>query len=140
MTIFAIITITPRSRALKQLALITIFVAAAWLIAVAVYALYECTLLDKGYDPTTSANHREGLINALNYAFPIAVGCLLFILRTNKTDPLGAEMFLLCMITAVLATFLVLKAKEQAFPNHSSEFTKAIWWLPNAEEVDMDDF
>jgi len=126
---------------MKLLALSTAFVTAGWLIAVAVYTIYEATMLQKGYDRTfTSFGYQEGLISALNYALPIAIACLLFIIKTNKTDPVNTEVFLLCMITCVLGSYLSFRAKDMAFPDPlDPHFAQSVWWIPNppdAYEVD----
>ena len=120
---------------MKQLALFTAFVTAGWLIAVAVYTLYEVTMLQKGYDTAFSSfEFREGLLSALNYALPTAVLCILFVIKTNKTDPIGTEIFLLCMITCVLAAYLSFRAKDAAFPDPTDPaFASAIWWIPDQE-------
>ena len=126
---------------MKQLALTTAFATAGWLIAVAVYTMYEVTMQQKGYDVAFSSfEYREGLLSAMNYAFPAAVVCLLFVIKTNKTDPISTEIFLLCMITCVLAAFLSFRAKDHAFPDPlDPTFAEAVWWIPDPP-LDHEDF
>ena len=127
---------------MKQLALITAFATAGWLIAVAVYTIYEVTMLQKGYDASFSTfEYREGLLSALNYALPAGILCILFIIKTNKTDPVSTEIFLLCMITGVLGVFLSYRAKDQAFPDPADPtFATSIWWIPDPPESIEDHF
>ena len=127
---------------MKLLALITAFVTAGWLIAVAAYTLYEVTMLQKGYDVTfTNFEFREGLLNALNYALPVTVLCVFFVIKTNGTDPVSTEVFLLCMVTCVLAAYLGYRASEAAFPDPlDTTFAKKVWWVPNPPESLADDF
>ena len=121
---------------MKQLALLTAFMAAGWLIAVAVYTIYEVTMLQKGYDrAVTSFEFQQGLISALNYALPTAIVCLFFIIKTNKTDPISTEIFLLCMITCVLGAYLSFRAKDMAFPDPMDpQFAQSVWWIPDPPE------
>ena len=119
---------------MKQLTLATAFVTAGWLIAVAVYTIYECTMVEKGYRPVSTFEYREGLINALNFAFPAVIACLIFLLRTNQADPISTEIFLLCMIVSVLGAFLAFKAKDHAYPDPADPaFAEAVWWLPDPD-------
>ena len=119
---------------MKLLSLTIAFVTAVWLIAVSVYSIYECTMIEKGYRPVSTFEFRDGLVSALNYALPAGVLCLLFIIKTNKTDPIATEVFLLCMVTCVLGAYLAFRAKDNAFPDPSDPtFAKAIWWIPDPE-------
>ena len=121
---------------MKQLALLTAFMTAGWLIAVAVYTIYEVTMLQKGYDLAfTSFEFQQGQISALNYALPTAIVCLFFIIKTNKTDPISTEIFLLCMITCVLGAYLSFRAKDIAFPDPMDpQFAQSVWWIPDPSE------
>ena len=79
-------------------------------------------------------DYRQGLAGALNYAFPLAIGCLLFLRKVYSSALVSSDLFVLCVLTAVLGSYLGFKAKEYAFPqNDESEFVKAIWWLPDPE-------
>lgn len=120
---------------MKQLALLTAFISAGWLIAVAVYTIYEVTMLQKGYDSVfASMEFRAGLLSALNYALPTAILCIFFVIKTNKSDPISTEIFLLCMITCVLGAYLSFRAKEAAYPDPADpSFATAIWWIPDPE-------
>ena len=127
---------------MKQLALLTAFVTAGWLIAVAAYTIYEVTMIQKGYDRAfTSLKYQQGLVSALNYALPSAIVCLFFIIRTNKTDPISTEIFLLCMVTCVLGFYLSFRAKDMAFPDpHGPYFAESVWWIPDPPEAyEVDD-
>lgn len=117
---------------MKQCLLFTIFVAAIWLILVASYAIFECSLEAKGMKPISTFPFRTELLNALNVPLPVAVACLMFLLKANKTNPVGPEVLRLCLITGVLAVFLGFKAKNLAYPDPADPaIAEAIWWLPD---------
>ena len=119
-------------RIMRQLALYTAFLSAGWLIAVAIYTIYESTMMHSGFRPISTFDYRHGLVTALNYAFPASVGCLLLLHKANQTAPVSRDVFLLCMITCVLAGYLGFEAKQHAYPNGADpEFAQAIWWLPD---------
>ncbi len=117
---------------MKQALLTTTFVAALWLIAVASYTIFECRMEYSGANPISTFDFRAELVKALNVGFPLSVGCLLFLLKTNQTDPVRPEVFRLCLITCVLGVFLSFKAKNAAFPDPSDPvIAEGIWWLPS---------
>ena len=91
-------------------------------------------LVADGFRSTPLADCRQGLIGALNYAFPLAIGCLLFLRKVHSSAPVSRDLFVLCMLTCVLGSYLGYKAKEYAFPQtDETEFVKAIWWLLDPE-------
>ena len=119
---------------MRQLSLFVAFVSAGWLIAVSVYTIYSVVLITDGLRSTSLADCRQGLVGALNYAFPLAVGCLLFLRKVHSSAPVSRDVFMLCMLTCVLGSYLGFKAKEYAFPRaDDTEFVEAIWWLPDPE-------
>ena len=117
---------------MKQLSLIVAFVSAGWLIAVSAYTMYAVVLVSDGFRPSSLADCQKGLVGALNYAFPLAIGCMLFLRKIHSSSPVSRDLFVLCMLTCVLGSYLGFKAKEYAFPQSEEiEFVKAIWWLPD---------
>ncbi|MFT4638373.1 MAG: hypothetical protein ACI8T1_001693 [Verrucomicrobiales bacterium] len=82
--------------------------------------------------PVSTFDYREGLVSALNFALPGVVACLLFLFKTNQSDSICTEIFLLCMIVSVLGAYLAFVAKDQAYPDSADPaFAEAIWWLPD---------
>ena len=115
----------------KQLLLFCVFAAGAWLILVASCTLFECHMEAINGKPISTVDFRSVLLNALNVAFPTCVIGLLLLLRINKMDPLGSEVFLLLLVTVVLACFVAYKAKNAAFLDPSDpQIVETIWWLP----------
>lgn len=91
-------------------------------------------IVNDGFRSTSLTDCGQGLFGVLNYAFPLAIGCLLFLRKVHSSALVSRDLFVLCMLTCVLGSYLGFKAKEYAFPqNDESEFVKAIWWLPDPE-------
>ncbi len=124
---------------MKQLALTTAFVAAAWIIGIAVYTLYESLLADNELVSASRFDYRGALIGALNYSLPAALVCLVFLVKTSSVNPVGVEMLMICGGFLALGVFLSFKAKSHAFPDVSDRtFVESVWWIPSEKEIESD--
>ena len=96
----------------------------------ALYARYYGEVIEQiSAAELMSAHSESAVIQALNYAMPVSVGCLLMLLYTRKYNKVGGVAFCLAVALQGVAVDWNLRAVRHVFGAEVRLETVA-WWYP----------
>ena len=98
-------------------------------VLVALYSRYYGDLAELIRTAQAPGDIELAVVKALNYAMPIAVGCLLLLIYTRKFNTVGGFAMLFALALQVAATDLNLSAARYVF-GEQTPLASIAWWAP----------
>lgn len=124
----------------KHYLLLTALISSLGQIALSLYARFygDLALEIQAADPLPVDQTRVAVLNALNFALPVGVGCIALLVYTWKINRIGVFALAFAVGLQVIATDLNLRAIRHVF-GQETELSSVAWWAPKEESAPIEE-